>query len=132
MRTFLHKIENGLRRMMEGRNGSDQLGLAALVAALILSFVPYMQFVSLAGLSYSIFRMMSRNVGKRRAENQAFLDRTENLRRRVGQWTARLKNRREYKYHRCSKCHTLIRLKRGQGECRRKCPRCGQEYTCRT
>jgi predicted RNA-binding Zn-ribbon protein involved in translation (DUF1610 family) len=132
MRTFLHKIENGIRRLMEGRNGTDQLGLTALIVSLILSFFPFVKILSLAGLGYGLFRTLSRNIPQRRAENAAFLERTANLRRRTAQWAARMKNRKEYKYHRCTKCHTLIRLKRGQGERRLKCPRCGQEYTCRT
>ncbi len=132
MRSFLHKIENAFRRMMEGRNGTDQLGVAVLVVSLILSFIPYFGFLSLAGLVYCIYRMMSRNVAQRTAENRAFLERTGNVRRRLSQWTVRMKNRKEYKYHRCTKCHTLICLKRGQGERHLKCPRCGQEYTCRT
>ncbi len=132
MRSFLHKVENRIRRLMEGRNGSDQLGLTVLVVSLILSFVPYTGLLSLAGLGYCVFRIMSRDTARRQAENQAFLDRTADVRRRFGQWTTRLKNRKEYKYHRCTKCHTLIRLKRGQGERHLKCPRCGQEYTCRT
>ncbi len=132
MRTFLHKIENGIRRLMEGRNGTDQLGLTALIVSLILSFFPFVKILSLAGLGYGLFRTLSRNIPQRRAENAAFLERTADLRRRTAQWAARMKNRKEYKYHRCTKCHTLIRLKRGQGERRLKCPRCGQEYTCRT
>ena len=132
MRTFMHKLENGIRRLMEGRNGSDQLGLTALAVSLVLSFIPFGRILSLAGLGYCVFRIMSRDIPRRRAENEAFLARTANVRRSTSQWMARMKNRREYKYHRCSKCHTLIRLKRGQGERHLKCPRCGQEYTCKT
>ena len=132
MRSFLHKIEIAVRRLMEGRNGPDSLGLTVLVVSLIMSFIPFFNLLSLAGLGYGLFRMLSRNIGQRQAENKAFLEKTENLRRRTAQWTARVKNRKEYKYHRCTKCHTLIRLKRGQGERHLKCPRCGQEYTIKT
>ena len=132
MRSFLRKLEIALRRLMEGRNGSDQMGMTALIISLILSFVPYMQLLSLAGLGYSIFRLMSRNTAARQAENRAFLEKTEKVRIGAKQWTARMKNRKEFKYHRCTRCHTLIRLKRGQGERHLKCPRCGQEYTIKT
>ena len=132
MRAFLHRIENGIRRMMNGRNGSDQLGLTILIASLVLSFFPFVKILSLAGLGYCVFRMMSRNITLRQAENKAFLEKTANLSLRASQWKTRMKNRKEYKYHRCSKCHTLIRLRRGQGERHLKCPRCGQEYTCKT
>ena len=47
MRSFLRKLEIALRRLMEGRNGSDQMGMTALIISLILSFVPYMRLLSL-------------------------------------------------------------------------------------
>ncbi len=132
MRAFLHRLETAIRRLMEGRNGSDALGMTALGASLILSLLPAMGLISLAGLGYSVFRMMSRNITQRQAENRVFLAKTAGARKGVRQWAARVKNSREDKYHRCTKCHTLIRLKRGQGERHLKCPRCGQDYTIRT
>ena len=132
MKTWLQKLENTFRRMMEGRYGSDQMGFALLAASLVLSLFPYTGLLGMAGLGWSVFRMMSRNIARRQAENRLFLEKTEPVRIRTGQWIVRMRNRKEYKYHRCTKCHTLIRLKRGQGERHLKCPRCGKEYTCRT
>ena len=132
MRIWLQRLANAYRRAMAGRYGGDQLGAALLAASLALSLFPYTGLLSMAGLGYSVFRMMSRDIGRRSAENRRFLEKTGPLFRRAGQWAARMRNRKEYKYHRCANCRALIRLKRGQGECKRKCPRCGQEYTCRT
>ena len=132
MRTWIQRLENAFRRMMTGRNGCDRLTFATLAASLVLSFFPYTGYLGAAGLGYAVFRMMSRNIVRRQAENRLFLDKTAGLRRRTGQWAVRMKNRKEYKYHRCKNCRTLIRLRRGQGERHLKCPRCGHEYTCRT
>ena len=132
MKAWLQRLENAFRRVMEGRYGGDQLGLVLLAASLVLSLFPYTGLLSAAGVGWSAFRMMSRNIVRRQAENQLFLEKTAPVRVRAVQWAARMRNRKEYKYHRCAKCHTLIRLRRGQGERHLKCPRCGQEYKIRT
>ena len=119
-------------RMMKGRYGSDRLGIVILAVSLVLLLIPYTWFPGLALGGWALFRMMSCNIVLRQAENRLFLEKTASVRMRAGQWAARMRNRKEYKYHRCAKCRALIRLKRGQGECKRKCPRCGQEYTIRT
>jgi len=128
MKNFLSNLSAGFQKWMTGRNGSDPLGLCVLGASLILSFLPGASLLSLAGLGYCIFRMLSRNVARRQEENAVFLTRTEGVRRKLRQFIARQKNRREYKYFRCAQCRTLIRLKRGQGHLHGKCPRCGREY----
>ena len=121
-----------MRRMMKGRYGNDRLGIVILAVSLVLLLIPYTWFPGLALGGWALFRMMSCNIVLRQAENRLFLEKTASVRMRAGQWAARMRNRKEYKYHRCAKCRALIRLKRGQGECKRKCPRCGQEYTIRT
>ncbi len=128
MKQFFSNLAAAFQKWMTGRNGSDQLGLCVLVAALILSFIPGLTIVSLAGLGYCIWRMLSRNTAKRREENTAFLAKTAGIRQKIRQFFTRQKNRREYKYFRCAQCKTLVRLKRGQGHVHGKCPRCGKEY----
>ena len=132
MKTWLQRIENAFRRLMEGRYGIDQLGCALLAVSLVLSLSPYLGFLSMVGLGFSLFRIMSRDMDRRQDENRRFLEKTEPLRVRTGQWIVRLGNRKEYKYHRCTNCRARIRLKRGRGDRRMKCPRCGQIYDIRT
>lgn len=70
---------NWLQRLMYGRYGTDQLNLFLLVfsivASLILRFTPvwYLGYLTYLPLGYALFRMFSRNISKRQAENQTFL-----------------------------------------------------------
>ena len=128
MKNFFGNLAASIQKWMIGRNGSDALGLCAWAVSLVLSFIPGARLFSLAGLVYSIWRMMSRNVSRRREENAAFLAKTAGIRTKIRQFVNRQKNRKDYKYFRCSKCKTLIRLKRGQGAVHGKCPRCSEEY----
>ena len=81
------KIKNTLTNIMAGRNGFDQLsrtmiwGGLILYAAVLLSGMPILSLVSLALCFWGIFRVFSRNIQKRSAENHrytAFVRRKKN------------------------------------------------------
>ena len=69
--SFWGNIKAALLRFMSGRNGMDNLGLAALWGGLILSLLDTFLgtgLLSLLGMAlyiYAIFRLFSRNTGKR-------------------------------------------------------------------
>lgn len=79
MRGFLDRLGESLRRLMQGRNGSDALSIAALIGAFVIvlvnSLVPsiVLSLIGYALLGYSIFRVFSRNTSARAAENERFL-----------------------------------------------------------
>lgn len=133
--SFLTKMKVALMRFMQGRNGADNLGLAALWIGLILNLLDTFLgtgLLSLAGTVlyfYALWRMMSRNVYKRAAENRQYMVFANGLSTRVRQFFLRLKNSREYKYFKCPQCKVLIRLKRGCGEKQIHCPKCGCDFT---
>ena len=68
---------------MYGRNGADQLCWALFIAELVLSLLPalvpgqafaaFIHYTTLFLCVYLLFRMFSRNLEKRRAENRAAL-----------------------------------------------------------
>ena len=70
---------NRLFGFMSGRNGNDQLGLAMLVAALLLNIIFRMTRIFLFGIAAMallflvIFRMFSRVLGKRQEQNRRFM-----------------------------------------------------------
>ena len=82
----LYKCKMALQRLMYGRNGSDQLGRTAIVAALVLDVVSMfvirnrhlqlagslLYWVAMALLLYAIFRVFSKTLYKRREENSKF------------------------------------------------------------
>ena len=81
---FLQRIGNALSRFMYGRNGADQLGLTTIWAALLLDvanmFIKQQTvhlvigFLSTVLLVIAVYRMFSRSLQKRRAENARFLE----------------------------------------------------------
>ena len=72
-------LMNFLRKLMYGRYGSDHLSFFLLFLYVVLIFIsalPHMAWVSwlaLAVLLWNLFRMFSRRIDRRRAENARFL-----------------------------------------------------------
>lgn len=119
---------------MTGRYGGDQLSHAQVWTGFIVYIVAI--FTGLGILSYlglflyfwAFFRIFSRNVEKRAQENQKFLALTGNLRRSASQARNRFKNRKEYKYFRCPKCHSYLKLPRNVGEVTVTCGKCRHQF----
>ena len=82
----IQKIGNALARFMYGRNGVDQLSLTIVVGSLVLDLVsmfvaPHhlwlgnaLYLVSIAAWAFALFRIFSRNLTKRRSENQRWVN----------------------------------------------------------
>ena len=75
---MVYRLLQKFQYWMMGRNGTDQLALAALIAGLILSVVGQLFFWPLVFVSYllycwTLFRVFSRNLPARQRENMAFL-----------------------------------------------------------
>ena len=126
-----------LARFMAGRNGVDQLGRAVMFGPLILLLVSMFThgrlssvlfILVLLGIVYMYFRMFSRNVAKRRAENAWYLSRTRSIRTYFRSLGERWKQRREYKFFRCPSCGTLLRVPRGKGKIKIVCRKCGNSF----
>ena len=127
-----------LSRFMMGRNGQDQLNLFLTVVCLVLlvlsafirgGFGSFLNGLALALLILSWFRMLSRNLPRRRAENEQYLRR----RYQVTGWLRRLKTRweqrRDYRFFTCPSCHTTLRVPKGRGKIRIVCRKCGSSFT---
>ena len=128
------RIKMALAGFMQGRNGVDNLGWHALWTGLILSLVSSFlgsMLLSLAGnvlYFYALFRMLSRNVVKRQAENTRYVSFMNNWQKELKQFFLRLKGTKEYKYFRCPSCKNRLRLRRGCGEKHITCPVCKDQF----
>ena len=128
------RIKMALAGFMQGRNGVDNLGWHALWTGLILSLVSSFlgsMLLSLAGnvlYFYALFRMLSRNVVKRQAENNRYVSFMNNWQKELKQFFLRLKGTKEYKYFRCPSCKNRLRLRRGCGEKHITCPVCKHQF----
>jgi len=133
--TFFQKMRVRLARFMQGRNGADHLANCTLLLGLafaILDMFLHTGVIGLIGLilyGYTLFRMFSRNRGKRMRENQKYLSITGTIRTKCRQFIQRQKNRKQYKYFKCPKCRALLRLTRGCGQVNVTCARCKHEFS---
>ena len=126
------RIKMAFIRFMQGRNGMDNLAYHAMWGAVIVSilsiFLP-VGLLSTALMIYAVWRMLSRNVSKRRAENERYVQFSEKVSREVKQFFLRLKGMKTHKYFRCPSCRNRLRMKRGSGEKVITCPVCRNQFT---
>ena len=131
-------IRNFIRNFMIGRYGPDHLGIAAVIVSLvfyllhgILRFTPLI-YISYILLGLSLFRMLSRNTLRRRAENDRFIRYWWPVRTRLGRLRERLKSARTHKFFKCPSCRNTLRVPKGKGRLQITCPKCGERFMKRT
>ncbi|WP_249303852.1 hypothetical protein [Qiania dongpingensis] len=124
-------------RWMYGRYGSDQLNKCVMVftiAFMVISLftrLTVFYWLALAGLILMYFRMLSKNIYKRSAENTKYLKATAGIRRSF----ARMKSRSQDKSHcyfKCPSCKQTVRVPRGKGKISITCPKCSTEFVKKT
>ncbi len=129
---------NRFRNFMAGRYGvNDQLNIALLIFGCILTFifsiigVKYIHMLSWIPFIVVVWRMFSRNIAKRQAENQKFLKNTEPCRKFFNKKTAQWQDS-EHKYYNCPGCKRTLRVPKNRGKIKITCPHCNREFTKRT
>ena len=132
------KMKERIMRFMQGRYGVDTFCRFLLVAGLIVVFLSAFLGSSVVGMIfyllgwvmiiYCYFRMFSRNVSKRYAENQAFLAKTYKIRSFFQKQKNIWKQRRVYHIYTCPSCKQKIRIPRGKGKIEIRCPKCGTTF----
>ena len=127
-------MKKWLQNIMAGRYGSDELGFTLLLIYLgicifgIFCDLPLVQLLGLAIILWAFFRILSRNIPARQAENAAY-------RRFLSKYSAALQARRsrrqdrEHRYYRCRGCGAIMRVPRGAGKIEITCPKCGRKIT---
>lgn len=144
MSKFTNKIKTAFYRFMYGRYGTDTLSKVILwcySGVLILYFILYVIFgftmgentlpTTILNVSYFVIagilvyllisRMFSRNIAKRRAENEKFCGFFK-LRRNM------FRDRKTHVYRKCPKCRAVLRLPRAKGKHTVVCPRCKERF----
>ena len=136
MRSFIGKIVTKLRAFFYGRNGFDDLAKVSLIASLVLfliyGFMPRGSIIKLAFsiltwvlMGYAYFRILSKNVYKRVAENRKFVESKKIAKTRWEQ-------RKTHKFYRCPKCKTWLRVPKGRGTITITCVKCSHKFDKRT
>lgn len=137
---FFARLRDSMYRFMYGRNGVDALCWAMVVCELVLSLLASLLHIEAFSAVVSvlgwvlwvlvIWRMFSRNLTKRRAENAKFM----------AWWGPIVANARGAKTRRADKAHKYVkcscgawcRVPRGVGKVELKCPKCGKKHTVKT
>ncbi len=138
------KFREKLARFLYGRYGADSLYNALFVAELILLFIGtilnvlgrvepalaigsmILYLAALGLLIYAMFRFFSRNIAKRRRENEAWLRFRAKFRRKPRPTLPA--DTPDHIFRACPRCKATLRLPRQKGKHEVKCPRCGEKF----
>lgn len=134
----MDKLKEKLARFMYGRYGSDRLNIfmvvVLLICAVINLFVRTGYFsVLLTSWEFLLliliyFRMFSRNISKRYAENQKYLEIENKVRRFFGRQKYIQEQRKDFHIYTCPQCRQKIRIPKGKGKISIRCPKCAAEF----
>lgn len=128
------KMKEKLQRFMVGRYGFDDLSrifLGITVACMAASLFMKNQMLYLLGLAlliYIYFRSFSRNIEKRRQENQRFCNFRYQRVVKWNKWKERQAQKKIYRFYQCPQCSQNVRVPKGKGKICITCPKCQFEF----
>lgn len=125
-------------RFMAGRYGGDRLNTALIgvyfafwVLSLLVRSVAWglaVRLVSTAVLALVLYRMLSRQIAKRQAENSRFLGICYATKAWFRQQRIRLRDWKRWRYRRCPYCKAALRLPIRRGRRTVTCARCHSPF----
>lgn len=124
---------NWLRRMMAGRYGTDHLGIALLGLYLVLYLLSRLFHSFTLGLLgtlvilWAFYRMFSRQIPRRRAENAKFMEFVGPIVRQYNVNKCRRKDK-DHCYFKCPNCGQQLRVPKGKGKISITCRNCGVNF----
>ena len=122
-----------LQRFMYGRYGYDQLNWFLLVLYLVLYFLSLLTRIGLFSaigtvvILLALFRVFSRNLPKRRAENAKFMQAAGPA---IRWWKLRktMAQDKDHRYFKCPNCGQQLRVPKGKGKLNIPCRNCGVSF----
>lgn len=130
-------IRNFISRMMYGRYGSDQLNTFLLILFWVLWVInlfvsnatasTVLRTVSLLVMLLCLFRLMSRNYSRRRAENDAYLKVVGPILHGVRRKRNQMRDK-DHAYFKCPSCSQVLRVPKGKGKITITCRNCGTVF----
>ena len=125
-------------RFMQGRNGVDQLGKTLNTVTLILLLISMftrwtiVYVVAIVLMVYTYFRIFSKNIPKRYAENQKFCNWRYDMAIKKNKKKQEWEQRKIYRFFRCPMCNQKVRVPKGRGKIAITCPKCREEFVKRS
>ena len=129
---------NWIAKMMYGRYGTDQLGFVTLFLVLILNIVftftgwDILYVLGIMLTVVCIWRIFSKNISRRYAENQKFLQMTTPVRNAAIRWIVQMRDLKTHRHYHCPECRQKIRVPKGKGKIQITCPKCHHEFVKKT
>ena len=106
--------------------------LAVALSAINLFLGSYALYIIQSALVFwLLFRLLSRNISARRAENQVFSKFIERVKTSFNISKRRFKERSTHVYKTCPSCKAKLRFPRKKGTHNAFCPRCKTSFTVR-
>jgi len=123
---------------MIGRYGPDQLNVAMIIVSLalnllnsLLGFAP-LTYLSYVILALALFRMLSRNITRRRTENDRFIRYWWPVKTKIKRFIANAKQKKTHKFFKCPSCGKNLRVPKNKGKLQITCPKCGERFIRKT
>ncbi len=129
---------NWIAKLMYGRYGTDQLGFFMLISLFVLNLLwaatdwNIFYWISTVFCVICIWRIFSKNINRRYAENQKFLQITAPVRRWFSEKFSACRDLKTHCHFRCPSCKQKIRVPRGKGKIQITCPKCRHEFVKKT
>ena len=126
-------MRNAFQRFMYGRYGSDQFNIFLIGAYFVLTVLSMFTdsgLFSLLGqlcVFYALFRMLSRNVTKRREENAKFMRKAQPVLKWL-RMQQTIRKDKAHRYFKCPSCSQYLRVPRGKGKITVTCRSCGASF----
>ena len=130
MRRLLENWKWKLQRFLYGRYGMDELTATATFVSLALWFlallfsIRYLSTAAFVIMLWACWRCYSKNIPKRRQENDTFLRAVQKPKNWFGLQKNCWRDRKTHKYFHCSSCKTVLRVPKGRGMIEITCPKC--------
>lgn len=127
-------------KFMQGRYGVDGFARFTMGVALVCIVVSVffqkgstigalLNTLGLAAIIYTYFRILSRNISRRYAENQKYLSMTSKLRQSFNREKSMMQQRKTHHIYTCPGCGQKIRIPRGSGKkVEIDCPKCHTKF----
>ena len=133
-------MRDKFNKFMQGRYGVDELSRFTMGAALVLIILTMFitmfnrnlgsifDFLGIAAIVYAYFRIFSRNIQQRYAENQKYLNYRYQMAVKWDRFKKHLAQRKNYRFYKCPQCKQKVRVPKGRGKICITCPKCRTEF----
>lgn len=135
-------MRDKFNRFMQGRYGMDSFARFTTITALVCIIAAVffrrsvvgsiLDFAGFAVIIYTYYRMFSKDIARRSAENRKYLEMTQDIRRRFQKEKNLMNQRKTHHIYTCPGCGQKIRIPRGKGKIEIDCPKCHEKFVKRS